>query len=264
MILPQQGLTAHRGMGRAIGPPQDRWTASGLARPLPAARRPLPTTRRPLPTASPNAIRSLPVLLTTLLLLLLPGAASGQPSELVFPVQGEHRVSDHFGVSRPQGRRHQGLDIAAAKMTPVVAVAAGTVESLQDTPGGPCCAITLRHDDDWQSRYLHLNDDSPGSDDGRAVGIAQGLRPGARVAAGELIGWVGDSGNATAPHLHFELRRPDGTAVDPAPYLSPGVPGEAFFRPRRRPYIWRLLLVALLVAATLVVRHRAGDQEASR
>ncbi len=214
---------------------------------------------------TPSLLR---LLLSGLLLVLWPcrSAPAEQvqgPSELVFPVQGEHRRLQGFGVARPQGRRHQGFDIAAAKMTPVVAVAAGTVESLQDTIGGPCCSITLRHDDGWLSRYLHLNDDSPGSDDGRAVGIVARLQPGARVAAGELIGWVGDSGNATAPHLHFELLGPDGTAVDPVPYLPRGEGERSRPLPRTGVLVyWRPLLVALLIAVTLVVRHRADDLRA--
>ncbi len=149
-----------------------------------------------------------------------PGAAVVYP--MVFPLVGAGRLTDSFGDPRGKGRKHAGVDILADRMTPVVAVADGEVAWLHDGSGGhTCCALALRHDDGWRSRYVHLNDDTPGTDDGRAVGIVPGLRKGTRVTAGQVIGWVGDSGNAeeTVPHLHFELRRPDGTAVDPLPSL---------------------------------------------
>lgn len=80
-----------------------------------------------------------------------------------------------------------------------------------------CCTIALRHDDGWESWYIHLNNDTPGTDDGLAWGIADGITPGTRVEAGQLIGWVGDSGTAehTGPHVHFELRTPESVIVNP-------------------------------------------------
>jgi hypothetical protein len=109
-----------------------------------------------------------------------------------------------------------------------VAAAKGKVEWTHDERRGNCCDVALLHRDGWRSRYIHLNDDTPGTDDGRAVGIAPGIRPGREVEAGELIGWVGNSGNAagTGPHLHFELRRPDGVAIDPLESLLEAVGQE--------------------------------------
>ena len=135
---------------------------------------------------------------------------------MIFPVAGEHWFSRDFGDPRGGGRGHTGIDILAEKLTPVVAVADGTVRWIHGERGGECCALSIVHDDGWRSRYIHLNNDTPGTDDGRGYGIARGLRLGSRVRAGQVIGFVGDSGNAeaTAPHLHFELLRPDGSAVD--------------------------------------------------
>jgi murein DD-endopeptidase MepM/ murein hydrolase activator NlpD len=146
----------------------------------------------------------------------------GAVYRLIFPVDGEHRFSRDFGDPRGGGRSHEGTDILAAKMTPVVAAADGTVRYMADERGGDCCAVFVVHDDGWRTRYIHLNNDTPGTDDGKAYGIARGIRRGSRVRVGQVIGWVGDSGNAeaTVSHLHFELRRPDGTPVDPFPSLQ--------------------------------------------
>ena len=197
-------------------------------------RRPIPSMRPspdPRPAAAPRA--SVARLRLAAFLVLLAAASVGGPLPdaqsrrgavygLVFPVAGEHRFSRDFGDPRSGGRSHEGADILAEKMTPVVAVADGTVRWMADERGGHCCAVFVVHDDGWRSRYIHLNNDTPGTDDGRAYGIARGIRVGSRVRAGQLIGWVGDSGNAegTTSHLHFELRRPDGTPVDPFPSLQ--------------------------------------------
>jgi len=165
------------------------------------------------------------------------GRAAPEPVAygMVFPLLGVHTLTDSFGDPRGNGRSHQGVDILADRLVPVVAVADGTVRWVHDgRDGHRCCDLAVRHDDGWSSRYFHLNNDTPGSDDGRAVGIAPGIRRGARVVAGQLVGWVGDSGNAeaTVPHLHFELRRPDGRAVDPLPSLRAAlVTGRALAPP---------------------------------
>ncbi len=73
--------------------------------------------------------------------------------------------------------------------------------------------------------YIHLNNDTPGTDDGLGWGFADGISSGVHVTAGQLIGWVGDSGNAewTASHLHFELHHPDHGSVNPYPHLREAV-----------------------------------------
>lgn len=139
------------------------------------------------------------------------------PPPIVFPVVGEHSFRNDFGAPRDGGRRqHMGVDIFADKLTPVVAVADGTVE-LMGIGRLAGQYIALRHDNGWRSMYMHLNNDTPGTDDGLAIGFARGLREGMHVTAGTLIGFVGDSGNAetTPPHLHFELHQPDGLKINP-------------------------------------------------
>ena len=152
---------------------------------------------------------------------------------LVFPVVGENHYTDTWGAARSSGRTHQGVDIIADKMVPVVAAASGTVGWIHDEQGGNCCAMALNHDDGWASWYIHLNNDTPGTDDGLGWGFAEGIESGAHVEAGQLIGWVGDSGNAeaTVSHLHFELHQPDGTPINPYPHVVEAAviaePGDA-------------------------------------
>ncbi len=142
--------------------------------------------------------------------------------DLVFPVDGEHYFSDTFWAGRSHGF-HKGQDIMADKMTPVVAAAAGVVRLVNwsnrpdDLNPERCCTLVIRHDDGWESWYIHLDNDTTGTDDGRGWGIKRAIKPGVRVEAGQHIAWVGDSGNAedVAPQLHFELRDPSGTVVNP-------------------------------------------------
>ncbi|MEX2653209.1 MAG: M23 family metallopeptidase [Acidimicrobiia bacterium] len=143
---------------------------------------------------------------------------------MVFPIQGgAYRLTDSFGDPRA-GHLHEGEDIMTdgVKGLLVVAAAGGTVGWMANQQGGNCCAMQIEHDDGWATRYIHLNNDTQNpdgsySDDGQGWGFAPGIGPGVRVEAGQVIGYVGDSGNAenVGPHLHFELRNPDGVAVDP-------------------------------------------------
>ena len=141
------------------------------------------------------------------------------PPPIVFPVVGDVDYSDTFGAPRDAGARaHEGTDImtGGVKGLPVVAAAAGTVSWID----GECCHLAIDHGNGWTSWYIHLDNDTPGTDDGEGWGIAEGLTVGSAVQAGQLIGWVGDSGNAewVAPQLHFELRE-NGTARNPYPVL---------------------------------------------
>jgi hypothetical protein len=146
----------------------------------------------------------------------IPGGAQTtgfDPTKMVFPVVGRVYFSDTFGAPRSGGRVHEGIDIMSygIKGLPVVAAADGTVRWI----GSTCCYLAIDHGGGYETWYIHLNNDTPGTDDGQGWGIAPGLVPGVKVRRGQLIGWVGDSGNAesTAPHLHFELRL-NGTALN--------------------------------------------------
>lgn len=155
---------------------------------------------------------------------------SGSPvvfPRLVFPVAAtNHYVRQWLTTHNPS--IHEGVDVFASRMIPIVAVADGVIADVNwehdpnhDGPGD-CCSVSLIHDSGWESWYLHLNNDTPGTDDGAGWGLMPGIVRGTRVSAGQVIGLMGDSTNAeeTAPHLHFELHDPAGNPVDPYDYLT--------------------------------------------
>lgn len=147
---------------------------------------------------------------------LIPAAqAAGQthepPFEIVFPQEpGSTEFSDSFGDSRSGGRSHKGTDLLAPRMTEIYSIGPGTVTYV-GTNNLSGRNMRVEHRDGWESYYVHLNNDNVGTDDGRApwgLTVAPGIEEGVEVEPGQLLGWVGDSGNAegTTPHTHFELR----------------------------------------------------------
>ena len=141
----------------------------------------------------------------------------------VFPHQGQDvNFWNSWGANRSGGRRHQGIDIMSPRRTHIVAVADGVVTDMGwHRMSG--YFIRLQHADGWTSVYMHLNNDRVGTDDGEGgpwSAFSHLLKEGDSVHAGEVIGYVGDSGNAegTRPHTHFELRD-DGKKVNPHRYL---------------------------------------------
>ncbi len=192
--------------------------------------------------------RLLTTLLPSLLLLLgvaAPGASAavdpgtGQAYEMarvavpmVFPVAGATSFSDNFLACRSGcARMHMGQDLMGPKMSPLLAAFDGVVTSVS-RDGRSGNTLTLAADRGpaagWSAVYVHINNDTPGTDDGKgtaAYAFPAGIEPGVRVLAGQLVAWRGDSGNAegTGPHLHFELHRGTGwggTVFNAYPSLS--------------------------------------------
>jgi len=182
------------------------------------------TTTAPAPTtAPPTTATTVPPETTTTTLPPLPPC---EPFvyDMAWPLAAQAPIGSPFGADRDGGaRKHMGNDIAALRLTPVVAVADGVVIRVaQEVGTDECCWMGIEHTDGWQSWYIHLNNDQHGTDDGLGIGVRPDLAVGSPVARGEVIGWIGDSGNAegTVPHLHFELRNLEGLAVDPRPSLE--------------------------------------------
>jgi murein DD-endopeptidase MepM/ murein hydrolase activator NlpD len=150
-------------------------------------------------------------------------AETAPPFALEFPQDSEVTVfSSTFGAAR-SGHRHQGNDLMAPKLTPVFAAAAGTVTRI-DTSGSGGRYLEIDHGAGWSTRYMHLNNDDPGTDNGSAdwsLTLVPGLVAGSPVRAGQQVAYVGDSGNAewTGSHTHFELAF-EGRAIDPYEYLK--------------------------------------------
>lgn len=163
--------------------------------------------------------------LAAAVLLAAPVSAHEPAIEIGFPQDPALTEFDStYGASRPGGRSHQGNDLMAPQMTPVYAVLDGVITTMKFGPLSGYMII-IEHRDGWESYYMHLNDDTPGSDDGDAVEFqtyASGLEVGDLVLEGDLIGYVGDSGNAegSSPHNHFELHH-GGHSVNPYPFLVP-------------------------------------------
>src|SRR5919197_839805 len=150
--------------------------------------------------------------------------ASGKlPAHIVFPVVGDVQYVDDFGAPRPGGP-HQGNDLVAAKKSAVVAAEPGKVK-YWTTSRSAGCMLYLYGQSGTMYEYIHLNNDRTTRNDNRGKcvqGTAYAVKNGAHVAAGQQIGYVGDSGDADGvnPHLHFEVHPKGGKATDPYPYLQ--------------------------------------------
>jgi hypothetical protein len=151
-------------------------------------------------------------------------AAQAKVPRLVFPVLGGAQYTDDFGDARGQGS-HEGNDLVAPKRSLALAAEAGRVE-YHTTSWRAGCMLYLHGESGTQYIYIHLNNDLTLENDNRGkcvqgVAYVDGVKNGARVAAGQPIAYVGDSGDADGiqSHLHFEVHPGGGGAVSPYPYL---------------------------------------------
>jgi murein DD-endopeptidase MepM/ murein hydrolase activator NlpD len=142
------------------------------------------------------------------------------PPVLAVPVSGYPRgaIRNSWGDARGSGTRaHHGTDLVAPAGARVVAAAEGTVEKLFQSELGGTTLYIRSPDGRWVYYYAHL------------AGYAPGIREGLRVAAGDLLGFVGDTGDAGPGnyHLHFSVQRMrggerwwEGEEVNPYPLLA--------------------------------------------
>jgi murein DD-endopeptidase MepM/ murein hydrolase activator NlpD len=151
--------------------------------------------------------------------------SESESSSLSFPIDGidQDRLIDNFDERRGGNRRHEALDILAPRNTPVRAVADGTIAKLfESVPGGHTI-----YQFDPQGRYCYYY--------AHLERYARGLREGDVVERGDVIGYVGTSGNAPpdVPHLHFAIYRLgperrwwEGEPVNPFPLLRDAGSGQ--------------------------------------
>jgi len=145
--------------------------------------------------------------------------------DIIVPVSGVSlkKLTDSWGAPRDGGRTHKGIDIMAPKGTAVIAATSGRVLRLYKSERG---GITLYQADEGGRHilyYAHLDR------------YAQGIRAGMKISQGQVIAYVGETGNAPVPHLHFEIQRQNpsrqwwrGDAFNPYPVLLSGnLPGRS-------------------------------------
>jgi murein DD-endopeptidase MepM/ murein hydrolase activator NlpD len=132
------------------------------------------------------------------------------PKLLAVPVEGVSaaKLVDSWGDGRDGGRGHQGIDIFARRGTPVRSVTEGVIDA-KDLHGLGGRIVDIVGPAGYRHYYAHLEDWA-------------GQKKGDWVVPGEVIGYVGDSGNAAwkGTHLHYCIYTPEGQAIDPYPYLT--------------------------------------------
>ncbi|MBA2338693.1 MAG: peptidoglycan DD-metalloendopeptidase family protein [Acidimicrobiia bacterium] len=137
-----------------------------------------------------------------------PPAPAPSSGGMACPVNGAVTFTDTYGAPRSGGRSHQGVDMIAANGTPVVAIEGGVVDLSSSSLGGITIWLNGNSGDEYY--YAHLD------------GYASGIGDGTSVSVGQLIGYVGNTGNAayTVSHLHFEVHPGGGGSVNPTPLVS--------------------------------------------
>ena len=128
----------------------------------------------------------------------------------VFPVQGRCWFGDTWHAPRGGGRLHIGTDIVAASGNLLYAVVDGKVSKVYtDYPGALAGnGLRIEQADGSYFTYLHLES------------LADGIELGVPVTAGQVVGYVGNTGNSATPHLHFEAHPADGSAINPYSMLK--------------------------------------------
>ena len=127
-----------------------------------------------------------------------------------FPVAGlaVYRDDWHEYRSFPQPHLHEGVDIVAASGTPLRSPVDGVLRYSDSDPDGYGLSAIVTQDDGTYFLMAHMS------------ATVLGLASGARVRTGQVVGFVGATGDATGPHCHFEIHPHGGGSVDPKPYLD--------------------------------------------
>jgi Peptidase family M23 len=168
--------------------------------------------------ARPVAFATVLPLLMTLAVVDARAALATMPPirDITFPVDHpDPPYGPDWHAPRDGGaRQHLGNDIFAARLTPLLAARSGVISRGRSDAGGISGNyIAITDAEGWEYLYIHINNDTPGTDDGANPAQWQlfpGLAVGSRVQEGQPVAYLGDSGNAenSDPQLHFEIRRP--------------------------------------------------------
>ncbi|HEV7487875.1 MAG TPA: M23 family metallopeptidase [Thermoanaerobaculia bacterium] len=192
------------------------WMAAGTTPNVTTLPPPLRVSRveasPPVPPMSESPAAAAPIL------PVVPTSTSDAPRPLIMPVSGidPSSIHDMFDEMRGTTRRHDALDILAPRNTPVVAADDGTVKKLFTSVPGGLTVYEFDPDQRYCYYYAHLD------------AYAPGLHEGQILHRGDLVGYVGTTGNAPkdTPHLHFAVIRLDpdkrwwtGSAINPYPLL---------------------------------------------
>ena len=147
---------------------------------------------------------------TAIALGILPDLATlGIPQISVFPSQGRCSFADTWQQSRPGGRQHEGVDIMGVKGLALYAVVDGTITKMYGADAVLSGnALRLTTSDGTYFFYAHLDS------------FAAGIAVGSVVKAGQIIGYMGATGHAGSPHLHFEVHPKGGAPVNPYPIVK--------------------------------------------
>lgn len=153
-------------------------------------------------------VKSISAVAATLILLLVVGA-DAQIKPVGSPLKGEHKITSKFGEKRhPLAQRkayHRGVDYNVGMGTPIYATADGIVTETQFAKSGYGIKIVIDHKEEYQTLYAHLSKIT--------------AKEGQKVSKGDLIGYSGNSGQSTGPHLHYEIKK-NGKYVNPQPYID--------------------------------------------
>ena len=215
-VTPVTPLDAPRGAEEVVAGPTDGSDGESAAaadshapengpteEPTPAASPSPSPSPQPSPSASPSAAAAVP----------------GEAGKLLIPVAGvrPEQLRDTYNDARSEGRVHNAIDIEAPRGTPVLAAADGRIVKLFTSEKGGITLYQLGADEHVVYYYAHLDR------------YAEGLREGHYARQGEIIAYVGDTGNATPGnyHLHFQVYRItdpkrywEGENINPYPLLT--------------------------------------------
>ncbi|MFB6272350.1 MAG: M23 family metallopeptidase [Salinibacter sp.] len=136
------------------------------------------------------------------------------------------RIISNFGMRKHPilkvRKMHEGIDFLLRTGSPVMATAAGTVKRAEMSPSYGK-VIEIRHPiSGYMTRYAHLSK------------IPDKIYPGAEVQRGDTIGYSGNTGLSTGPHLHYEVHKLDGRALNPMQFLVPGMSPEKYHKLEQR------------------------------